>query len=53
MEQFEPFSRGILSLDLEVGGQDGRVLAFGAVRSDTGRSVVHSKGNLASLVSMA
>ena len=35
-----------LSLDLEVGKEDGRIHAFGAVRADTGRRLVHSGGGL-------
>ena len=35
-----------LSLDLEVGKEDGRIHAFGAVRADTGRRLVHSGGDL-------
>ena len=33
----EPFKPCCLSLDLEVGKEDGRIHAFGAVRGDTGR----------------
>ncbi len=39
-----PFRPFCVSLDLGVG--DGRVRAFGAVRSDTGESLVHSGGGL-------
>ena len=35
-----------LSLDLEVGRDDGLIHAFGAVRGDSGRSIRHSGGNL-------
>ena len=38
----EPFKPCCLSLDLEVGKQDGRIHAFGAVRGDTGQG--HSGG---------
>ena len=36
-----------LSLDLEVGVQDGRIRALGAIRSDTGERLPHSSGELA------
>ena len=42
----EPFRPRCLSLDLEVGKEDGRIYAFGAVRADTGRRLVHSGGGL-------
>ncbi|MCY3639477.1 MAG: DEAD/DEAH box helicase, partial [Gammaproteobacteria bacterium] len=35
-----------LSLDLEVGKRDGRILAFGAVRADTGERLVHAGSGL-------
>ena len=35
-----------LSLDLEVGTQDSRIHAFGAVRPDTGQRLVFGSGNL-------
>ena len=40
------FRPACVSLDLEV-GKDDRIHAFGAVRSDTGRSMTHSGGDLA------
>ena len=40
------FRSGCLSLDLEVGKRGGRIEAFGAVRGDTGESLVHSGGGL-------
>ena len=43
----EPFRPRCVSLDLEVGRQDGRIHAFGAVRADTGGRLVHSCGGLA------
>ena len=46
-EEREPFRPCCLSLDLEVGKQDGRIHAFGAIRADTGACVVHSGGRLA------
>ena len=45
-ERGEPFKPPCLSLDLEVGKEDGRIRAFGAVRGDTGRG--HSGGGSAS-----
>ena len=42
----EPFKPRCLSLDLEVGKEDGRIRAFGAVRADTGEG--HSGGGSAS-----
>ena len=36
LERDEPFRPRCLSLDLEVGREDGRIHAFGAVRNDTG-----------------
>ena len=42
----QPFRPHCLSLDLEVGRQDGRIRAFGAVRADTGRG--YSGGGSAS-----
>ena len=39
-------SSGCLALDLEVGKNDGIIHAFGAVRADTGRSLVYSGGGL-------
>ncbi len=39
-------SSGCLALDLEVGKNDGIIYAFGAVRADTGCSLVHSGGGL-------
>ena len=42
----KPFRPRCLSLDLEVGKEDGRIHAFGAVRADTGRRLVHSGGGL-------
>ena len=41
-----PLSSGCLALDLEVGKDDGIIHAFGAVRADTGRSLVYSGGGL-------
>ena len=41
-----PLSSGCLALDLEVGKNDGIIHAFGAVRADTGRSLVYSGGGL-------
>ena len=35
-----------LSIDLEVGIRDARIHRFAAVRSDTGESFVHKKGDL-------
>ena len=43
----EGFSPSCLSLDLEVGKNDGRIHAFAAVRPDTGERLVFSGGNLA------
>ena len=45
-EEKATFSPRCLSLDLEVGKEDGRIHAFGAVRADTGRRLVHSGGGL-------
>ena len=45
-EKDELFRPRCLSLDLEVGRQDGRIGAFGAVRADTGERLVHSGGGL-------
>ena len=39
-------SSGCLALDLEVGKNNGIIHAFGAVRADTGRSLVYSGGGL-------
>ncbi|MDE2887594.1 MAG: RecQ family ATP-dependent DNA helicase [Gemmatimonadota bacterium] len=36
-----------ISIDLEVGKNDGRIRAFAAVRTDTDRSMIFRKGNLA------
>ena len=36
-----------LSVDLEVGREDGRIHAIGAVRADTGQRLLHSGGGLA------
>ena len=41
-----PFAPPCLSLDLEVGTQDSRIHAFGAVRPDTNQRLVFSGGNL-------
>ena len=41
-----PFAPPCLSLDLEVGTQDARIHAFGAVRPDTDQRLVFSGGNL-------
>ena len=41
-----PLSSGCLALDLEVGKNNGIIHAFGAVRADTGRSLVYSDGGL-------
>ena len=41
-----PFRPRCVSLDIEV-GKDGHVHAFGAVRADTGRSLTHTGGSLA------
>ena len=46
-ERDEPFRPPCLSLDLEVGGKDGRIHALGAVRADDGRRLVHSGQGLA------
>ena len=47
----EPFRPRCLSLDLEVGKDDGRIRAFGAVRGDTGRG--HSgRGSAAALAKL-
>ena len=43
----ELFRPRCVSLDLEVGRQDGRIHAFGAVRADTSGRLVHSGGALA------
>ena len=43
----EGFSPPCLSLDLEVGKNDGRIHAFAAVRPDTGERLVFSGGDLA------
>ncbi len=43
----EGFSPPCLSLDLEVGKNDGRIHAFAAVRPDTGQRLVFSGGDLA------
>ena len=40
------FRPACVSLDLEVGKEDKRIHAFGAVRGDTGRSMTHSGGDL-------
>ena len=40
------FTPSCLSLDLEVGTQDSRIHAFGAVRPDTDQRLVFSSGNL-------
>ena len=45
-EEKATFSPRCLSLDLEVGKEDGRIHAFGAVRADAGQRVVHSGGDL-------
>ncbi len=42
----ETFTRGCLSVDLEVGIRDGRIRSFAAVRGDTGESFVYQKGDL-------
>ena len=50
-ERGEPFKPRCLSLDLEVGKDDGRIHAFGAVRGDTGRG--HSgRGSAAALAKL-
>ena len=41
-----PFRPSALSLDLEVGKEDGRIHAFGAVRADTGERLLHSGAGL-------
>ena len=46
-EQDDTFRPRCLSIDLEVGKQDGRIHAFGAVRADTDQRFVHSGGGLA------
>ena len=46
-EEHQPFRPRCLSLDLEVGRQNGRIHAFGAVRVDTGGRLVYSGGGLA------
>ena len=43
----DSFRPRCLSVDLEIGKEDGRIHAFGAVRADTGRRLVHSGGGLA------
>ena len=43
----DSFRPPCLSLDLEVRGKDGRILALGAVRADDGRRLVHSGRGLA------
>ncbi len=43
----KPFKPRCLSLDLEVGKEDGRIHAFGAVRGDTGGRLIHSGAGLA------
>ena len=42
------YSHRCVSIDLEVGKQDGRIRAFAAVRQDTDRSMTFQKGNLTS-----
>ena len=46
-EKDELFRPRCLSLDLEVGRQDGRIGAIGAVRADTSERLMHSGGGLA------
>ena len=46
----QPFRPRCLSLDLEVGTEDGRIRAFGAVRGDTGQG--HSGGGSAAALAM-
>ena len=46
-EEDAPFRPCCLSLDLEIGRQDGRIYAIGAVRADTGERLVHSGAGLA------
>ena len=46
-EENELFRPRCLSLDLEIGRQDGRIHAIGAVRADTGERLVHSGAGLA------
>ena len=48
-ERDEPFKPRCLSLDLEVGKEDGRIHAFGAVRGDTGHGY-HGGGSAAELM---
>ena len=43
----EPFKPRCLSVDLEVGREDGRIHAFGAVRGDTRGRLIHSGAGLA------
>ena len=42
----DSFRPRCLSVDLEVGKEDGRIRAFGAVCADTGESLTHSGGGL-------
>ncbi len=44
----KPFQPGCISLDLEVSKKDARILAFGAVRGDTGERLIHSGKGLSS-----
>ena len=48
-ERDEPFKPRCLSLDLEVGKEDGRIHAFGAVRGDTGHGY-HGGGSASELM---
>ena len=45
-EEDGPFQPRCVSVDLEVGRQDGRIHALGAVRADTGERFVHSGAGL-------
>ena len=47
-ERDEPFKPRCLSVDLEVGKEDGRIHAFGAVRGDTGHGD-HGDGSAAQM----
>ena len=44
--QDDSFRPRCLSMDLEVGKEDGRIRAFGAVRGDTDESLTHSGGGM-------
>ena len=46
-EKDEKFAPRCVSIDLEVGVRDSRILSFAAVRGDTGKTFVYQKGSLA------